>query len=383
MLLALTGVASAAPTAQISSFKVQPVPIFKPVVGTYPLTGNIFGAGAALRVEYTITGSGYGYGVTTQGPASGIPPISQVNFFLPAGAKINANGFGSCSAATLKNIGPRGCTANSFASPVGHGLDEVTFGTERVPEEAELRAFFAPGGGLLFYTAGHSPVSLEFVSSGNYVNSGKAPYGLELITQAPAITTVPGAPLASTKTINIKVGSAYVQAGRTFYYLTLPRSCPEGGFPFKTEVTFGGSFGGEREFGIPGQTATATYKSSCPTSSVPPEEAPAAQTPLPGTGGVITAPSNKGCVSRRHFVLHMRHHPPLVYRRVTVELNGRQLDVIRERRISADIDLRGLPKGLYTVRISVVTTTGQRISGTRAYHTCAPKPIHPKGKAVL
>ena len=46
-------------------------------------------------------------------------------------------------------------------------------------------------------------------------------------------------------------------------------------------------------------------------------------------------------------------------RRVTVELNGRRLDVIRERRISADIDLRGLPKGLYTVKISVVTTTGR------------------------
>jgi hypothetical protein len=79
----------------------------------------------------------------------------------------------------------------------------------------------------------------------------------------------------------------------------------------------------------------------------------------------------------------VRHPPPLVYRRVTVELNHRQLDVIRERRISADIDLRGLPKGLYTVKISVVTTTGQRISGTRAYDVCAPKPIHPKGKANL
>jgi hypothetical protein len=82
-------------------------------------------------------------------------------------------------------------------------------------------------------------------------------------------------------------------------------------------------------------------------------------------------------------LLHVRHHPLLVYRTVTVELNGRRLDVIRERRISADIDLRGLPKGLYTVRISVVTTTGRTISGARSYHTCAPKPIHPTGKAIL
>ena len=183
-VLGVPALASAAPTAQISSFKAQAVPIPKPGGGTYPHTGNILGAGAALQAEYLITGSGYG--VTTQNPAGGIPPISQVNFFLPAGAKINANGFGNCSAATLRNIGPTGCKTNSIASPVGHALGEVTFGSERVPEETELRAFFAPGGGLLFYVAGHSPVSLEFVSSGKYVNSGKPPYGLELITQVPA-----------------------------------------------------------------------------------------------------------------------------------------------------------------------------------------------------
>ena len=261
-VLGVPALASAEPTAQISSFKAKAVPIPKPGGGTWPHTGNILGAGAAVEAQYTITGSGYG--VTTQNPAGGIPPISQVNFYLPAGAKINANGFGSCSAATLRNVGPTGCKTNSIASPVGHALGEVTFGTERVPEETELRAFFAPGGGLLFYVAGHSPVSLEFVSSGKYVNSGKAPYGLELITQVPAIATVPGAPLASTKTINIKVGAAIKKGKKLLSYGTLPKKCPKGGFPVKTEIVFGGSFGGEREFGIPAQTATATYKAPCP-----------------------------------------------------------------------------------------------------------------------
>jgi hypothetical protein len=260
-VLGVPAVASAT-TAEITSFKAQAVPIPKPGGGTFPHTGNILGAGAAVSAEYVITGSGYG--VTTQNPAGGIPPISQVNFFLPAGAKINSKGFGSCSAATLKNIGPSGCKSNSVASPVGHALGEVTFGTERVPEEAELRAFFAPGGGLLFYAAGHSPVALEIVSSGRYVNSGKPPYGLELITEVPAIATVPGAPLASTKTINIKVGAAIKKGKKVIPYGTLPKKCPKGGFPVKTEIIFGGSFGGEREFGIPAQTATATYKAPCP-----------------------------------------------------------------------------------------------------------------------
>ena len=260
-ILGVPAVASAT-TAEISSFKAQAVPIPKPGGGTWPHTGNILGAGAAVEAEYQITGAGYG--VTTQNPAGGIPPISQVNFFLPAGAKINSNGFGSCSAATLKNIGPSGCKSNSVASPVGHVLGEVTFGTERVPEETELRAFFAPGGGLLFYTAGHSPVSLEIVSSGKYVNSGKPPYGLELITEVPAVATVPGAPLASVRTINVKVGAAIKKGKKLLSYGYLPKKCPKGGFPVKTEIIFGGSFGGEREFGIPAQTATATYKAPCP-----------------------------------------------------------------------------------------------------------------------
>ena len=261
-VLGVPALASAEPTAQISSFKAKAVPIPKPGGGTWPHTGNILGAGAAVEAQYTITGSGYG--VTTQNPAGGIPPISQVNFYLPAGAKINANGFGTCTAATLRNVGPTGCKPSSIASPVGNALGEVTFGTERVPEEAELRAFFAPGGGLNFYVAGHSPVSLEIVSSGRYVNSGKPPYGLELITEVPAIATVPGAPLASTKTINVKVGAAIKKGNKLLSYITLPKKCPRGGFPVKTEIIFGGSFGGEREFGIPAQTATATYKAPCP-----------------------------------------------------------------------------------------------------------------------
>jgi hypothetical protein len=262
--LGLPSMAAAEPTASIKVFKSKVVPIPKPGGGTYPHTGNILakhgGLGAAVEAEYVIEGEGYG--VTPQNPKGGIPPISQVNYFLPAGAKLNKSAFGSCSEATLKNTGPSGCPKSSVASPTGHALGEVTFGTERVPEEAELRAFFG-GSGLLFYVAGHSPVSLEFVSSGHYVKAS-APYGEELITNVPAISTVPGAALASTKTINIKVGAAIKKGKKLISYGQLPKTCPKGGFPVKTEIIFGGSFGGEREFGIPAKTVTATYKAPCP-----------------------------------------------------------------------------------------------------------------------
>ncbi|MHB8235183.1 MAG: hypothetical protein ACYDHT_11085, partial [Solirubrobacteraceae bacterium] len=188
--LAVLGLPAAASAAPTFTFKTKAVPIPKPGGGTYPHTGNILpgkgGKGAALEANFVITGSGYG--ATPQNPAGGIPPLAAVNFFLPAGAKINSTGFPTCTEAQLKNTGPPACK-KAVASPIGNALGEVTFGTERVPEEATLQAFFGPNKGLLFYVKGSSPVSLEFVSQGTYVNSGVAPYGLELKSTVPAIAT--------------------------------------------------------------------------------------------------------------------------------------------------------------------------------------------------
>lgn len=261
-VLGLPAVSSAdEPTATISKFKVKAVPIPKPGGGTYPHTGNILGAGAAVEAEYEFAGSGYGGNPLN--PAGGIPPISGINFYLPAGAKLHPQGFGTCSAATLTNVGPTGCPKSSVASPVGSALGEVTFGNERVPESTTLQGFFTTGGGLLFYTQGTNPVSLEIVSTGHYINS-KPPYGPELVTLVPPVASVPGAPLASVKNIKIKAGAAIKKGKKLFPYGTLPTKCPKGGFPVKTEVIFGGTYGGEREFGIPAKTVEATFKSPCP-----------------------------------------------------------------------------------------------------------------------
>src|SRR5438445_5582034 len=253
----LASAAAAAPTARIAVFKARAVPIPKPGGGSYPHTGNCLGCGAAVEAEYVIEGSGYG--ATAQNPAGGIPPISQVNFYLPAGARLHPQGFGTCSEETLKNIGPAGCRRSSVASPVGNVLGEVTFGEQRVPEAAELRAFFAPGGGLLFYTAGHSPVALEIVSSGRFVASHKPPYGLELITLVPPVPTVPGAPLASVRTIKIKVGAAIRKRGRLMSYGDMPKRDPPAGPPVRTETAFDGSFGPARDLRLPADTATTTH----------------------------------------------------------------------------------------------------------------------------
>jgi hypothetical protein len=257
--LALPATASAeeipAPTLKVKAAAV-PIPGF-------PGTGNFYGKGADVEATLEIAGSGYG--ASPQDPNGSIPPISAVNVYLPKGVKLHPSGFGSCAEATLKNIGPSGCPKSSVASPIGSVLGEVTFGTERVPENATLQAFFGPGGSVLFYTQGSSPVSLEVVSAGRFVrSSGK--YSWELKTLVPPVATVPGAPLASVSRIHIKSGAAYRSHGKVISYGTVPKKgeCPKGGFFGKTEVTFGGTFGGEREFGIPAKTVTNVIRVPCP-----------------------------------------------------------------------------------------------------------------------
>ncbi|TMK98309.1 MAG: hypothetical protein E6G34_11720 [Actinobacteria bacterium] len=262
---ALGLIALAAPA--VASAEEIPTPTIKvkakavPIPG-FPGTGNFYGKGAAVESTFEIEGSGYG--ATPQNPKGGIPPLSAVNVFLPKGVKLHPQGFAQCSEATLKSVGPSGCPKKAVASPTGSVLGEVTFGSERVPEEATLQAFFAPGGGLLFFTHGSTPVSLEIVSTGHWVRaSGK--YSWELKTLVPPVASVPGAPLASARKIHIKVGAAFRKHGKVVPYGTVPKKgeCPHGGFFGKVEVTFGGSnsFG---EFGIPPITVTKVIRVPCP-----------------------------------------------------------------------------------------------------------------------
>jgi hypothetical protein len=242
-LLALPGAASAVPTVKFKAVAV-PIPHYKG-------TGNILGAGAAVLAEYQIEGNEY------QGSP---PPIIGVNVYLPKGTQLHPSGFSTCSNATLEQFGPIKCSKGSFAGPTGKVVGYVTFGGERVIEEAELKSFYSPNGGLEFFTDGHSPVSLEILSSGNYVNlHGAAGYGPELKTKVPLVPSVPGAPYASVKSITVKAGSAIKKNGKTIYYGRVPKKCPKGGFPIKTEVIFAEN--GEES---KPETVTQNYKAPCP-----------------------------------------------------------------------------------------------------------------------
>ncbi len=242
-LMGLPSVASALPTVKFKAFAV-PIPGF-------PHTGDILGAGTDLQTEYEISGTEY---------AGSPPPIIGVNFYLPSGTKLHPSGFPTCDPTLIEQFGPIKCPKGSSAGPLGKVLGFVTFGTERVEEAVELSSFYAPGGGIEFFADGHSPVSLEILSKGHYIHLGGAGgFGPEVEVEVPLVASVPGAPYASVKTITGKFGSAYKSHGKTIYYGRVPKTCPKGGFPLKTEVIFAEN----GEISKP-ETVTASYKAPCP-----------------------------------------------------------------------------------------------------------------------
>ncbi|HWX87997.1 MAG TPA: hypothetical protein VNX67_07475, partial [Solirubrobacteraceae bacterium] len=186
--LAVPATTLAAPAVTVKA-KIVPIPIdpSKPNSPTYPGTGNILGAGAALEATLTISGTEYG----------GYPsPVTKVVAELPAGVKLHPQGFASCPTAILESHEVQKCPKGSAAGPAGEALGVVSFGGTRVEEKATIQAFFAQGGGLAFYTEGTSPAQLEVLATGSFTTA-PPPFGPKLTVPVPLVETVPGAPYAS------------------------------------------------------------------------------------------------------------------------------------------------------------------------------------------
>jgi hypothetical protein len=236
--------AQAAPKVTVKA-KVLPVPINPGSAKSksYPKTGNILGAGASVETQFTISGTEYG----------GFPsPLTGVNVYLPAGTKLHPSGFTTCSNAILESHEVQRCPRKSVASPKGEVLGVVAFGGERVREKASVQAFFTPGNKLAFFTEGVTPASLEILSTGVFSTAPK-PFGPKLVASIPLVLTVPEAPYASVLSIKIKVGAAFIQGKKLISYGTVPKKCPKGGFPAKSELKF-----------LSGETSTVSIKVPCP-----------------------------------------------------------------------------------------------------------------------
>jgi hypothetical protein len=95
----------------------------------------------------------------------------------------------------------------------------------------------------------------------------------------------------------------------------------------------------------------------------------------PKLPSIVKLPSQgkKRCLSRRAFTIRLKEPSGDALDTATVYVNRRRVETRRRDRITAPINLRGLPKGRYTVKIVAKTVLGRTIQGTRKYRTCSAK----------
>jgi hypothetical protein len=112
--------------------------------------------------------------------------------------------------------------------------------------------------------------------------------------------------------------------------------------------------------------------------------------PLPGSGvagskeSLTILPSNKQCLSRRLFQIHLLEPQYDPLKTVSITIKGRKIaSVHKGHYIVATINLRGLPKGAFTIKVKAITVLGNHLSDSRTYHTCVKKKNKPRNKLKL
>ncbi len=223
-------VAQATPTAVTFKVRGVPIPVDPSAANsrTYPGTDNILGGPTAAEGEVRISGTEYG---------GFPPPLTGVTLQAPAGVKLHPQGFATCSSAILESHEVAHCPKRSAVSSGGSAAGVVSFGGTRVHENLTLQVFFAPNGEFAFYAEGRTPAVIEVLGKASVTYPG-GEFGPDITAAVPLVETVPGAPYGVVETAKLTVGAAFMQKGKLISYITLPKTCPKGGFPVRAELRF-------------------------------------------------------------------------------------------------------------------------------------------------
>jgi hypothetical protein len=215
-------------------------------------------------------------------------------------------------------------------------------------------AFLAPGNDLLCGTADHYQLA-----------TSDSPITPENFASAQPIANPPAPQAAGTpESITLPAG--------TQRYVAVRAVDGQGniGLPASVDTGIPAPAGG-----TPGSGPLVSPSGPGTPITLSPVTAPAAPKKVGGVAGFsfLGLPPSGPCLSKRSFVIHLRAPAGQRLARVRVYVNRRQVRVLAGRRLTAPVDLRGLPRGRFEVRIVARTTRGRTLSSARHYHTCTPK----------
>jgi hypothetical protein len=181
----------------------------------------------------------------------------------------------------------------------------------------------------------------------------------------------------------LTAGATYMQAT---YSEIWGRIGTHTGFPNTTRATdqIDNGAGISWSFSLaPGASQTFShYTTFSPTGNAGPPPLPPPPPPPPpavappsgafGPNGLLDAPPRNTCVSRRYFRIRVRKKFRPILAAVTIKM-PKTTRVLRGPPWGTIVDLRGLPRGRFAVKITALTTTATTIKGTRHYRTCRGK----------
>jgi hypothetical protein len=152
-------------------------------------------------------------------------------------------------------------------------------------------------------------------------------------------------------------------------------------------VCFSSPGGPQPTIAANGAVANVTFgcRESMRIAPLPVQAAVASSAGVQSFRQAVSLPSTRACVSRRDFQIHLQdpNYDPL--KEVVVTIGGRRVAVVKRGKVlAATIDLKGLPRGTFTLKIRATTVLGHHLYGSRTYHTCVkkaaksskPKPLH-------
>jgi hypothetical protein len=183
------------------------------------------------------------------------PPLHRVVVHLPAGLHVDLSRVSTCSKARLQARGAGGCPRVSL---LGHGraILELHPASQTITEEATLSAYRGPNQGgrpvIEILSQGYTPLEERAVFTG-VLAPDAAPYGLKLAISIPPMPTLQAEPDASIGSFSLTIGAGAGPTAHAAATITVPRSCPAGGFPFAADFTF-----------ADGSSTRASAKARCP-----------------------------------------------------------------------------------------------------------------------
>lgn len=215
-------------------------------------------AGQSVRLHATLTPdrlgqrTTLGFGIEILAPAGKAPsPVIAIDLSYPNEFGIGLSGLGveTCPPATLEELGPLACPADSRMG-FGTALVEIPIGPVILRERANLAVVRAPVKNgrfaLMLYADGSSPVEAQ-IALPALLLPASGPFGGRVNIHLPLVPSVPEAPDVALVQFSAKLGPEHLTYyehvnGRTIPYhpkgILLPSRCPRGGFPFLAAFAF-------------------------------------------------------------------------------------------------------------------------------------------------